>query len=375
MGTVSKSLGSLIIVLGLARAAGAQVLAMDSAADSAYTDGWQGEKGAVPAETGKDNGGTGFLAWSFDDTFWEGDSSPYATPHFIDKGSSFNDLGGPAFAMTNANVAFDGYTTTAARPFAAPLKPGDTMSMEVDNPVMEPLEEGDEVGFVLKLQTKSKGERFALYTTEGFNKNNWTITDSRGDKTSTGFSDLAGSKGFTLAFKLTGEEAYQLTITPKAGGAPLSFDGQLAKPGSGGIERLEIVMFGNGSGDGDEAANGERELYFDNLRIESSGSTGGLKKPGDCNADGELDISDPICVLMILFEDSNADFPCEGNATSPGNLGLLDVNRDSKVDVSDVVYTLGYLFQGKMPPGQGTNCQAITGCPDSGAACKPDRQR
>jgi hypothetical protein len=364
-------LGGLAIVLGLARAADAQVLAMDSAADPAYSDGWQGIKGAVPAETGMDNGGTGFLEWNFDDTYWEADSSPYPTPHFIDKGSSFNDLGESAFAITNGNVAFNRFTTTVARPFAAPLKSGDTMSIELDNPVMRPLEEGDEVGYVLELQTKSKTERFGLYTTLNFNKNNWTITDSRGDETSTGFSDEAGSKGFTLALKLTGEEAYQMTITPKSGGSPLQFEGQLAKAGTGPIERLEIFTYGNGSGDGDDAMTGEREFYFNNLRIESGGGTGGgIQKPGDCNSDGELDISDPICLLNFLFAGSTTPLPCDGDENSAGNIGVLDTNGDAKIDISDVVYTLGYLFQGGSSPAQGANCQAIAGCPDNDSKCE-----
>jgi hypothetical protein len=362
--------GALAIVLGLARAAEAQVLAMDSAADPAYSDGWQGIKGAVPAETGMDNGGTGFLEWNFDDTFWEAESSPYSTPHFIDKGSTFNNLGSPAFAITNGNVAFNRYTTTVARPFAAPLKVGDTLSLELDNPIMSPLEEGDEVGFILTLETKAKGERFGLYTTAGFNKNSWTIDDKSGDETSTGFSDEAGSKGFTLAFKLTGEEAYQMTITPKSGGSPLNFEGQLAKPGTGAIERLELVMFGNGSGDGNESASGERELYFNNLRIESSGAGGNIQKPGDCNGDGELDISDPICLLGFLFGGSSTPLPCEGDETSAGNIGVLDTNGDAKIDISDVVYTLGYLFQGMPPPTKGTNCQSIAGCPDNNSTCE-----
>jgi hypothetical protein len=45
------------------------------------------------------------------------------------------------------------------------------------------------------------------------------------------FTDVEGSAGFRFAFKLTGEEAYQLTITPQNGGTPLTFEGMLAKAG------------------------------------------------------------------------------------------------------------------------------------------------
>jgi hypothetical protein len=176
----------------------------------------------VEAETGTDNGGTGFKPWSFDDTFWEAESSPYKQAHFIDtKPSSFNNLGAPAFALTNGNVAFNGYTTTATRPFAAALKVGDQISVDVDNPVMRPLADGDSVGFIISLRTADKVERFGFYTTLAFNDNQWSITDSRGDETASGLSDEASSSGFKLTLRLTGEETYQLTIAPRGGGAPL----------------------------------------------------------------------------------------------------------------------------------------------------------
>src|ERR1041385_4624473 len=148
-------LSTVLVLLALGgNSLQAGVIASDNASDPADSDGRQDLKGAVDGETGSDNGGTGFLPWSFDDTFWEADSSPYPQPHFIDKGpSTFNDLGAPAFALTNANVAFNGYTTTAVRPFAAALKAGDQLSLDVDNPVMQPLDAGDQVGFIIRLQT------------------------------------------------------------------------------------------------------------------------------------------------------------------------------------------------------------------------------
>src|SRR5438093_5072652 len=243
-------LSSIAVAFSLAGDCQAAVIASDGASDPAYSDGWQGLKGSVPAETGMDNGGTGFLPWNFDDTFWEASASPYKEPHFIDtKPSSFNSLGAPAFALTNGNVAFNGYTTTAVRPFAAALVAGDQISVDVDNPVMQALDPGDTTGLIIRLQTAKSDERFGLYTYQGFNDNQWSITDLRGSETASHFTDKAGSNGFKFAFKLTGEETYQLTITPR-GGSPLVFEDKLASPGKGAITRIQFVMYGNGSGDG-----------------------------------------------------------------------------------------------------------------------------
>src|SRR5262245_63564824 len=94
----------LLVVIGALAAPGdcrAGTIAFDSASDPAYADGWQGLHGAVGSETGADSGGTGFLPWDFDDTWWEAAASPYPQPHFIEtKTSAFNQLGAPAFAMT-----------------------------------------------------------------------------------------------------------------------------------------------------------------------------------------------------------------------------------------------------------------------------------
>jgi len=349
----------------------AGVIASDSAADPAYKDGWQGLNGVVEGETGEDNGGTGFLPWDFDESYWEAEKSPYPQPHFIDtKPTSFNSLGAPAFALTNGNAAFNGYTTVAVRPFAAPLKVGETFSFEIDNPVMKALEVGDSNGYIVRLLTAGGVERFGFYTSTGLNDDEWTITDNRGDETSSGFSAKAGSAGFKFAIKITGEDAYQLTITPR-GEAPLVIEEKLAKPGKGAIQALELVTYGNGSGDGKGSATGERELYFNNLLIESGGAPQTVQKPGDCDQNGSLTITDPICLLRHLFQGAPVNLPCDGDDSSSGNVALMDGNADKKIDLSDVVWTLNHLFQGGPPLALGSACQPIAGCPDNNANCKP----
>ncbi len=42
-----------------------------------------------------------------------------------------------------------------------------------------------------------------------------------------------------------------------------------------------------------------------------------------------------------------------------------DVNDDGKLDLSDPVSILGFLFLGGSPPVLGTECVRIAGCPES----------
>ncbi len=57
---------------------------------------------------------------------------------------------------------------------------------------------------------------------------------------------------------------------------------------------------------------------------------------GDSNADGDLDVSDGLCVLEYLFADGRRP-PC---------LQAADANGDGRLDCSDAIHVLGYLFLG-----------------------------
>jgi hypothetical protein len=81
---------------------------------------------------------------------------------------------------------------------------------------------------------------------------------------------------------------------------------------------------------------------------------------GDCNQDGEFDLSDVICVLGHLFQGNPEELPC---STTVANLALMDCNGDGAIDLSDAVYKLGFLFSGGPPPERGTGCTVITNCP------------
>ncbi len=98
--------------------------------------------------------------------------------------------------------------------------------------------------------------------------------------------------------------------------------------------------------------------------MDDSSSTAGYQLPGDVNQDVRLDLSDAISILLYLFSSETITLPCEGGtADAGGNLLLFDINGDEGVNISDVVALLSYLFAGGEPPVLGTGCIPMEGCP------------
>ena len=62
-------------------------------------------------------------------------------------------------------------------------------------------------------------------------------------------------------------------------------------------------------------------------------------QPGDVNRDRRLDISDPVGMLRFLFQ--SREIACEA---------AMEVNGDEKQDLSDPIYLLRYLFDAGPPP-------------------------
>jgi len=92
------------------------------------------------------------------------------------------------------------------------------------------------------------------------------------------------------------------------------------------------------------------------------GSVGGSAR-GDANADGSVDISDPIGLLGHLFT-GGIPPTCEDAA---------DANDDAQLDISDAVFLLGYLFLdggvldaecGPDPTPDLLECVTYPACPD-----------
>ena len=93
------------------------------------------------------------------------------------------------------------------------------------------------------------------------------------------------------------------------------------------------------------------------------------QRPGDCNADGRVDVGDPICLLGHIFLGSPSVLTCgDGTARDPSNITILDWNGDHRIDIADPISSLKWLFGANGAPGAphilGTQCIVVTGCPD-----------
>jgi hypothetical protein len=79
---------------------------------------------------------------------------------------------------------------------------------------------------------------------------------------------------------------------------------------------------------------------------------------GDANGDGEVNISDPVNILLWRFS----------SGEEPGCLDTADVNDDEKHDITDPIFLLLYLFQGERTPPEpgpehcGTSATQSLGC-------------
>ncbi len=94
---------------------------------------------------------------------------------------------------------------------------------------------------------------------------------------------------------------------------------------------------------------------------------GGMRLPGDCNADGSRNLSDAVCLVGFLSLGAPQSLPCGSGLPEDGaNLHLLDHNGDLRLDLADPVALLSFLFVRGPPPGAGLDCVAIPGC---SAAC------
>jgi hypothetical protein len=94
------------------------------------------------------------------------------------------------------------------------------------------------------------------------------------------------------------------------------------------------------------------------------GSTSeGRRKPGDCTQDGEVNISDPICLLNFLFLGTPVRLPCgDGSTADPANLALMDWNGDGQINLTDAIAGLLYLFSGGRSHSGGEECIEIADC-------------
>ena len=92
---------------------------------------------------------------------------------------------------------------------------------------------------------------------------------------------------------------------------------------------------------------------------------GALVLPGDFNADSRVNISDPIAVLEFLFIGGRR-IPCPeaDGAFSAASLAVADFNGDTRLDISDGVSMLNWLFFGGPAHHHGipSECRTFEGC-------------
>lgn len=97
--------------------------------------------------------------------------------------------------------------------------------------------------------------------------------------------------------------------------------------------------------------------------------TAGGQIPGDCNQDGNLDVSDAACILGFLFLGDPMVLPCgDGSRLDPANVALLDFPGNGDVELNSAVNLLIFLFLGGSQHVLGRDCVMLPGCPQ---VCDP----
>ena len=90
---------------------------------------------------------------------------------------------------------------------------------------------------------------------------------------------------------------------------------------------------------------------------------GGIRRPGDVDANGRYTVTDGVAILRFLFAGEAVTLPC-GDGLTPGNTTLLDLDGNRQVQASDAIHLLQFLFLNGAPPTLGTDCVRIVGCED-----------
>ena len=132
-------------------------------------------------------------------------------------------------------------------------------------------------------------------------------------------------------------------------------------------EQYHVAVYGAGDPDIDSWL-GEFELII------SGTPAGGQLLPGDFNADSRVNISDPIAVLEFLFIGGRRiACPDEAGAFTDASLAVADFNGDERLDISDGVSMLNWLFLGGPSHHLGlpSECRVFEGCSEEEACVPP----
>jgi hypothetical protein len=209
----------------LASFASAQV-AYDSATGSTYSGGWS---------TGQ-NGGSGFGAWSFDQT--QNPDNSFATSG--QQGMSSAQSIGTAWTLfnlsTSAGLANAGRAITAG----GGLQVGQTFETVLQNPstytggLYYGGYRGWDILFGNATDNNAPGDNTAAIRADVFNyfnaAQNWAIVDGAGTTHTPLTGPTTAAQGVMIALTLDSATAYSLTLTPLNGATPYTIDGTYSGP-------------------------------------------------------------------------------------------------------------------------------------------------
>jgi hypothetical protein len=311
------------------RTVDAAVKASDHAADAAYSaeqgGAWKGENpGEGENPPGMDNGGTGFLPWNFAGGYHVA-GGPYENRnHFIAgvdfPSTMFNDLGAPAFGLGQSPVGFSGATTTATRPFAAPMAVGDAFSAAIDTPAFYDdytffnypfavITFGDETGESTFSMEAGSSAIYGDFNWRYYDANHTLAAGDFGiDAGGDSIAPTATSDGSTIRLEVLSEATGRVTLDGVT--LDVAFIGGL--PAS-----VTFTLFDNNAVD-DEMGDptGEHAFFFDDLRIDSPGGIA-----GDFDGNGRVDAAD-LAQWRVDFG-VNAESNADGDDDSDGHDFLI----------------------------------------------------
>lgn len=93
-----------------------------------------------------------------------------------------------------------------------------------------------------------------------------------------------------------------------------------------------------------------------------NGVQAGLIQPGDVDASGKVDLSDPIVLLGALFQGQPSSL-CGFDFQSEENQVIVDFNGDEMVDLTDGIAMLSWMFLGTQHHAAGIDCINVPSCP------------
>jgi hypothetical protein len=225
------------------------IVAADSASDPAYASGWAAGS----------NGGFGFGPWDFTRQAFAYGVGPAAwgdQTHFIDNAPvAFNDLGSPAFAISQEDCPYcGGQYTSATRPFARPLAIGQTFKMEFDNPLFQNPDFAVN-DYIIRFNDSAGTELFSVFGSNYFDGDQWNIAGS--PNVSTGVGDFETASGSKILIRRTGTNTIDMLFNGTL------FSG-LTTSGSGDIAEVTVNMGGSAAA---SFGDGSREFFINNLQI------------------------------------------------------------------------------------------------------------